>query len=74
MCQVIVHSVVKWTLAKHIHKSLQNSIVLLSLDFMTPYQIFNMSLNALRRWFENLHKTINKPRMYESFVVLDLGT
>jgi hypothetical protein len=45
----ILVSVVTWELAKQTHGSLQNSIMMLHLDFMPLDEIANISLNDLRR-------------------------
>jgi hypothetical protein len=49
MCRVFLASVVMWTLEKLTYGRLQNSVILLCLDFIPPDQIDHMSLNGLRR-------------------------
>jgi hypothetical protein len=45
--------------------SLQNSVMLLGLDFMPPDQIANMSLNGLRRRVATHDKTQTRTQMDE---------
>jgi hypothetical protein len=69
----IVGSMVMWALAKKMCGSLQNSIMLLGLDFMPLDQIANMSLNGLRRRVATHDKTQTETQMDEPSVALDLG-
>jgi hypothetical protein len=48
-------------LAKQTHGSLQNSIMMLHLDFMPLNEIANMSLNDLRRRVTTRDKTLIEP-------------
>jgi hypothetical protein len=66
-----VGSVVTWALAKQTCGSLQNSVMLLSLDFMPPDQIGHMSLNGLRRRVATRDKTQTETQMDEPSVALD---
>jgi hypothetical protein len=66
-----VGSVVTWALAKQTCGSLQNYVMLLSLDFMPPDQIGHMSLNGLRRRVATHDKNQTKTRMDEPSVALD---
>jgi hypothetical protein len=52
--------------------SLQNSVMLLGLDFMPLDQIANMSLNGLRRRVATRDKTQTMTQMDELLVALDL--
>jgi hypothetical protein len=52
-------------------ESLQNSVMMLSLDFMPPYQISNMSLNGLRRRVVICDKTLTETQMDEPSIALD---
>jgi hypothetical protein len=56
---------------KHMCGGLQNSFMLLGLDFMLLNQIVNMSLNGLRRGVANCHKNLTMPLMEEPSVALD---
>jgi hypothetical protein len=67
----ILGSMVAWFLAKKMCRSLRNSILLLSLDFMPPDQISNMSLNGLRRRVATHDKNQTKNWMEKPSVALD---
>jgi hypothetical protein len=67
-------SVVTWALEKQTCGSLQNSIMLLGLDFMPLDQIVDMSLNGLRRRVATHDKTQTETQMDEPSVALDPGT
>jgi len=60
-----------WALAKHTFRSLWNSIIILSFDFISPNQIVNMSMNGLRRRVASRHKILTKTLIYESSIALD---
>jgi hypothetical protein len=66
-------SVVTWALDKQTCGSLQNFIMLLSLDFIILDQITDMSLNGLRRQVSNHDKTQAETQMDEPLVSLDPG-
>ncbi len=65
---------VAWNLSKQNCGSLQNSIMMLDLDFMPSDQIGHMSLNGLRRRVATIDKTQTQTgtRIYELSVALDL--
>jgi hypothetical protein len=62
-----------WALEKYMCKRLQNSIMLLGLDFMPLDQIANMSQNGLRKRVVTHDKTETETRMEKSLVALDMG-
>jgi hypothetical protein len=64
---------VTWALAKQMCGRLQNSIILLGLDFMPLDEIVNMSMNGLRRLFSTCDKTQTRTWMDEPSVALDMG-
>jgi hypothetical protein len=68
-----VGSVVTWALEKQTCRSLQNSVMLLGLDFMPLDQSVDMSLNGLRRRVATHDKTQTETQMDEPSVALDLG-
>lgn len=73
LCQVIVCIMVMWEFSNQMCEILGNSIMILVLDFWPSDQIVNISLNDLRRWVSNHHKTLTWYQMDEPSVELHLA-
>jgi hypothetical protein len=67
-----VGRVVTCSLDKETYESLRNYVMMLSLDFMPPNQIVNMSLNDLRRRVATHDKNQTRTQMEKPSIALDL--